>query len=130
MRVSNDVTHMSYQTVVPYLIVRGVPDLITFLARVFGAEELQRHLSPDGDIMHAEVRIGDSVVMIAEATGTIEAMPTTLQLLVDDVDATYDHALKAGAVSLRLPEDQPYGYRNAGVRDASGNRWWLTAPIR
>lgn len=125
----SNATQTSYQTVVPYLIVPGVPDLIRFLIEVFGAEEIQRHLAPEGHIMHAEVRIGDSVVMLAEATDEFEAMPTTLHLLVDDVDVTYAHALQAGATSLREPADQPYGFCNAGVRDASGNRWWLTAPI-
>lgn len=127
--MSSNATQTSYQTVVPYLIVSGVTDLIGFLIGVFGAREIQRHLSPDGHVMHAEVRIGDSVVMLAEATDEFAAMPTTLHLLVDDVDATYARALQAGAVSLREPADQPYGFRNAGVRDASGNRWWLTAPI-
>jgi PhnB protein len=127
--VSENVTQTSYQTVVPYLIVPGVPALIGFLTEVFGADEVQRHLSPEGHIMHAEVRIGDSIVMVADAAEDTPAMPTTLQLLVDDVDATYAHALRAGAASLRAPADQPYGYRNAGVRDASGNHWWITAPI-
>jgi PhnB protein len=127
--VSENATQTSYQTVVPYLIVPGVPDLMGFLTKVFGADEIQRHLSPDGHVVHAEVRIGDSIVMMAEAAGELQAMPTTLHLLVDDVDATYAHALRAGAASLRAPADQPYGYRNAGVRDASGNHWWITAPI-
>jgi PhnB protein len=103
--------------------------LIGFLTEVFGAEERPRHLSPDGHIRHAEVRIGDSIVMMAEAVGDSQPMPVTLHLLVDDVDATYARALQAGATSLRAPEDQPFGDRNAGVRDASGNHWWLTAPI-
>lgn len=125
----DNATQTSYQTVVPYLIVPGVADLIGFLAEVFAAEEIQRHLSPDGHIMHAEVLIGDSIVMMADAVDDSTAMPTTLQLLVDDVDATYAHALQAGATILREPADQPYGHRNAGVRDASGNCWWITAPI-
>lgn len=127
--MSNNAAQTGYQTVVPYLIVPGVPNLIAFLSEVFGAEEIQRHLSPEGHIMHAEIRIGDSVVMMADATEDFPAMPTTLQLLVDDVDATYAHALKAGATSLREPGDQPYGFRNAGVQDASSNRWWITAPL-
>jgi uncharacterized glyoxalase superfamily protein PhnB len=121
-------TQAKYQTVVPYLIVPGVAQLIGFLTEAFGAEEIQRHHSSEGHIMHAEVRIGDSVVMMAEAIGDAQAMPTTLYLLVDDVDTTYAHALRAGAASLREPADQPYGDRNAGVRDASGNEWWLSAP--
>lgn len=127
--MSDTVTQTQYSTVVPYLIVPRVPELITFLVEVFGADEVQRHLSPEGQVMHAEVRIGDSIVMMADAGGDVEAMPTTLHLVADDVDATYAHALAAGATSLRAPEDQPYGWRNAGVQDASGNRWWISAPL-
>lgn len=128
--MSENATYTGYQTVVPYLIVSVVPALIAFLVEVFGAEEVQRHVSPDGQITHAEVRMGDSIVMLAEASEAFEAMPTTLQLMVADVDTTYARALRAGATSLREPEDQPYGARSAGVRDASGNRWWITAPLQ
>lgn len=119
----------TYHTVTPYLIIPGAPAFIAFAQRAFGAEEIQRHLGPDGSIRHAEIQIGDSVVMLAEASDEHAAMPTSLYLLSDDVDATYARALEAGATSLRAPEEQPYG-RSAGVRDASGNRWWITAPTQ
>ncbi len=103
--------------------------LIAFAKHAFGAEEVQRHERPDGSIGHAEFRIGDSVVMLGEPTDEFGAMPASLYLLADDVDAAYARAMEAGAASLRAPEEQPYG-RSAGVRDASGNQWWITAPSR
>jgi PhnB protein len=75
--------------------------------------------------MHAEVRIGDSVVMMGEPADESSLMPGMIHLYVDDVDTTYQRALQAGATSLREPEDQFYGDRSAGVRDAFGNVWWI-----
>jgi uncharacterized glyoxalase superfamily protein PhnB len=119
----------TYHTVTPYLIAPGAPALIAFARQAFGAVEIQRHEGPDGAIRHAEIQIGDSVVMLAEANDEYHAMPTSLYLAVDDVDGTYARALEAGATSLRAPEEQPYG-RSAGACDASGNHWWITAPTQ
>ena len=116
----------TYHTVTSYLIVPGVAALIAFTGRAFGATEIQRHMRPDGSIAHAEISVGDSIIMMGEPTDEWTAMPSSLYLLVDDADATYARALGAGAASLRAPEDQPYG-RSAGVRDASGNHWWITS---
>jgi uncharacterized glyoxalase superfamily protein PhnB len=116
----------TYHTVTPYLVVPGVPALIAFVTQAFGAAEVQRHERPDGSVAHAEIKIGDSVLMMGEPTDEFTAMPASLYLLVDDADASYARAVEAGATSLRAPEDQPYG-RSAGVRDASGNHWWITA---
>jgi PhnB protein len=124
--MSSEPVQTTYHTVTPYLIVPGVAALITFARQAFGAEEMEVHQRPDGSIAHAEMRIGDSVVMMGEPAGEFSAMPTSLYLLVDDVDETYARAVAAGASSLRAPEDQPYG-RSAGVQDASGNQWWITA---
>jgi PhnB protein len=125
--MSSEPEQRAYHTVTPYLVVPGVPALIAFAGRAFGAQEVQRHERPDGSIMHAEIKIGDSVVMLGEPSGEFTAMPASLYLLADDVDATYARALVAGATSLRAPEEQSYG-RSAGVRDASGNQWWITSP--
>lgn len=122
-------THSLYHTVTPYLIVPGVSAVIAFAERAFGAEETQRHARPDGSIAHAEMRIGDTIVMLGEPTDEWAAMPASLNLFTDEVDATYARALEAGATSLRAPEDQPYG-RSAGVRDASGNHWWMSTPFK
>ena len=118
-----------YQSVSPYPIVADVPALLDFLATAFDAEELNRSPRPDGTIAHAEARVGDSVVMMGQAAGEWTPVPTTLFLWVDDVDATYQRALAAGATSLGAPEDKVYGDRMAGVQDPMGNRWWLGRPL-
>ena len=114
-----------YHTVTPYLVVKGVADLIEFIKEVFDGEEIQITPRPDGSIQHARVRVGDSPIMMGEPVGDITPMPATLYVYVDDPDATYERALKAGAISVRAPADQFYGDRNAGVQDASGNQWWM-----
>jgi PhnB protein len=105
-----------YHTVTPYLIGRGTAELIDFLKQSFGAEERQRHLNSDGTIMHAEVQIGDSVVMMGEASDEFKPMPTSIHLYLEDVDAAYKRAVGAGGKSLREPTDQFYGDRSAGRR--------------
>jgi PhnB protein len=118
-----------YHTVTPYLIGRGTAALIDFVKQAFGAEERQRILTPDGGIIHAEVRIGDSVVMMGDASDEFKAMPTSIHLYLEDVDAAYRRAVQAGGKSLREPTDQFYGDRSAGVADASGNQWWLATHV-
>ncbi|MBE7550725.1 MAG: VOC family protein [Anaerolineales bacterium] len=119
-----------HHTVTPYLVVRGVAQLIEFMKQAFAAEEIQRMNRPDGTLMHAEVRIGDSMVMLGEAGGAYEPMPAMLHLYVEDADAVYQRALQAGAVSLRAPVDEAYGDRIGGVKDSFGNQWWIATHIR
>jgi uncharacterized glyoxalase superfamily protein PhnB len=119
-----------YHTVTPYLIVQGASDLIAFTRAAFGATERSRNAGPDGLIMHAEVQIGDSVVMLSDASPAFGAMPMMLHLYVADCDAAYRQALAAGAQSVREPADQPYGDRSAGVKDRWGNQWWLATHIK
>jgi uncharacterized glyoxalase superfamily protein PhnB len=85
--------------------------------------------TPDGTIMHAEVRIGDSPVMMGEARGEHKPMPGSIYLYVDDTDATYRRALQAGATSLMEPADQFYGDRSASVVDPVGNHWFIATHI-
>jgi uncharacterized glyoxalase superfamily protein PhnB len=118
-----------YHAVTPYLIVRDVEGLIDFLKNTFDAEEVMRSSHPDGGIRHAEVRVGDSVVMMGGAADEPSAMPAALYVYVEDVDASYRRALEAGATSLGEPDDKEYGDRNAGVRDRSGNCWWISTPV-
>jgi PhnB protein len=118
-----------YHTVTPYLIVPRVAKLIEFLQQAFGAEQIRRMERPDGTIMHAEVRIGDSVVMMGESSGEWRPMPAAVHLYVDDTDAAYERALRAGATSLREPADRYYGDRMAGVQDPSGNHWWIATHV-
>jgi PhnB protein len=119
-----------YHSVTPYLVVENVPKLIDFLRQVFGATETEPPMrTPDGRVMHAEVTIGDSVIMMGEPTGEWKAMPATLYVYVETVDAAYRRALAAGAISMMEPADQFYGDRNAGVKDAFGNVWWIGTHI-
>ena len=114
-----------YHSVTPYLSVPGVAKLLDFLQQAFEAQELHRMPRPDGTIMHAEVRIGDSLVMMGEPMGSAQPMFGSLYLYVHDVDAVYKRALQAGATTTSEPADQFYGDRSAGVKDPVGNQWWI-----
>ena len=89
------------------------------------AKETYRLDGPNGSILHAEIQIGDSRVMLGEASDQCQPMPATMALYVEDADAWYERALKAGATSVREPADQFYGDRSAGVKDFAGNQWWI-----
>ena len=114
-----------FHSVTPYLTVQGVGKLIDFLKLAFRAKETERMQGPDGTIMHAEVRIGDSMIMMGEPRGDSKSTPGSIYLYVTDVDTTYKRAVQAGATSMMEPADQFYGDRNAGVKDTSGNMWWI-----
>ena len=114
-----------FQTVTPYLHVNGAARMIDFMQKVFDAREIARYPTPDGGIGHAEVRIGDSMLELADAGEQWPAMPCALHVYVPDTDATYQRALQAGATSLREPADQFYGERGAAVRDNFGNNWYI-----
>jgi PhnB protein len=118
-----------YHTVTPYLVVQGVPKLIEFLQRAFDAKEVHRTTMPDGTIMHAEVQIGDSRVMMGEARGPMTPIPAMLYLYVPDCDAVYARAIRAGGTSIAAPANQFYGDRSGAVRDAAGNHWWIGTHI-
>ena len=114
-----------YHTVTPYLIVDNCARLIEFLKQAFDAELRYSHASPDGAIQHAEVRIGDSFVMMGQASPEHKAMPCMLYLYVEDVDGVYKQAVQAGGISVREPADQFYGDRSGGVKDEFDNQWWI-----
>ena len=118
-----------YHSVTPYVVVKGAARLIDFAKTVFGAQEAMRMAAPDGQIGHAELRIGDSVVMLADAHGGREPMPCMLHVYVDDADATFQRAVAAGAASVQPPADQFYGDRGGLVRDPCGNLWWISTHI-
>jgi uncharacterized glyoxalase superfamily protein PhnB len=120
----------TYRTVTPYLVVSDADTELAFLKAAFGATEVECQRNPDNQVMHAEMKIGDSLVMLGQAGGRWTPRPAALYLWVDDVDATYARALHAGATSESEPEDKPYGHRNAGVIDQNGITWWMGAPVR
>jgi len=117
-----------YHTITPYIVVQDAPALIDFARQVFGAEETFRTIGGAGGI-HAEVRIGDSMLMIGgggpELSWRGESLPTALHIYVQDTDAAYERALQTGAISLGAPREQPYGERGAGVKDPFGNYWYI-----
>jgi len=115
-----------YHTVTPYLVVEGVPKLIDFMKQAFGAEEIFRSAMPDGSIMHADVKIGDSHIMLGEACDQHKPMPSMIHLYVTDADVVYKQALAAGGTSVMEISDQFYGDRSGGVKDSSGNLWWIS----
>ena len=115
-----------HHRITPYLVVPAVARLLDFLKQAFDAVETTRPMMrADGSVMHAEVQIGDCHVMMGEPPGGFTPMPAMLYLYVEDVDAAFQRALAAGATSVMEPADQFYGDRNGGVKDPSGNMWWL-----
>jgi len=118
-----------YHSVAPYLMVQGVPGLIDFLREAFGADETLRMPRPDGTIRHAEVRIGDSIVMMGEVSDPSQTMPASIHLYVEDADAVYQQALAAGAVSVTEMTSLVWGERGGRVRDHLGNIWWIQTQV-
>jgi uncharacterized glyoxalase superfamily protein PhnB len=118
-----------YHTVTPYLVVDGAAELIEFMTSVLEGTELMRLPGPDGKLGHAEVRVGDSVVMLADAPIPGDVMPAMLHLYVQDADALYKHAIDHGAISLREPTTEFYGDRMAGVKDSFGNKWYFATHV-
>jgi PhnB protein len=126
-----------YHSVIPYLIVNDAARAIDFYEGVFGAREITRFMQPDGRVGHAELRIGDSVVMLADEAPDIGARsprsiggtPVTISVYVEDVDATVDRAVEAGAQLIRPVEDQFYGDRAGGLIDPFGHSWHVATHV-
>jgi PhnB protein len=114
----------------PYLHPRRAEPLISFMKRAFGAAEVAKYASPDGVVQHAVIRVGDSVIEMGEAHDKYEPMPAMFYLYVPNMDDVYKQALAAGATSFQEPTDQPYGDRNAGVKDAFGNKWYIATHVK
>lgn len=117
-----------FHTITPYFTVQGAPRLIEFLQQAFEAVEVRRSAMPDGTIMNAELRIGDSMVMLGEAppaSSNIKPLTSMLYLYVADADSVYQRAVKAGGKTVREPADQIYGDRVGAIEDAWGNQWWI-----
>ncbi|MGA2937154.1 MAG: VOC family protein [Syntrophobacteraceae bacterium] len=110
-----------YHTVTPLLSVKGAARLIDFMKKAFGATEIYRFPAPDGSVMHAELKIGDSIMMLGEAMKGASPMPISLYLYTQDVDATYRAAMDAGGESLEGPTDQFWGDRVATIKDFASN---------
>jgi PhnB protein len=118
-----------YHTVTPYLVIKGAAQFITFMTTVFDAKLTEQILQPDGRIGHSEIRVGDSVIMLAEVPDGREPAPTMLHLYVPDVDAAFERAVAAGGKVVAAPADQFYGDRSGGVIEPSGNTIWIATHI-
>jgi PhnB protein len=118
-----------YHTVTPYLVVDGAAELIEFMAAVLDGTEVLRLPGADGKVGHAEVKIGDTILMLADASDPGARTSTMLHCYVEDCDATYRRALEHGATSLREPRTEFYGDRMAGVQDGFGNQWYFATHV-
>ena len=127
-----------YHTVQPYLYIRGASQAIEFYKKAFGATTLCQMPGPDGRVMHAEMRFGNSVIMMADEAPErgvcspeyYKGAPFCLALYVEDCDAIYYQAIAAGAKSVREPADQFYGDRMAGFEDPFGFQWYVATHIK
>lgn len=117
-----------YHTITPYLVVEDADKQIEFMQAAFGATVREAVRNKEGQVMHGEVKIGDSVVMVGRKQDA-EQSATMLYVYVENTDDVYQQALTAGAVSLMEPKDQFYGDRNAGVADPFGNKWWIATHV-
>ncbi len=115
--------------VAPYLVVADPAALIAFLNALFGAKEVMRIHREDGSIMHAEVRIRDSAVMMGGATDKFAASTAGLHVYVEDADATYAKALELGAEVIMPPSESGDGDRRGGFLDMAGNQWWVASRV-
>jgi len=118
-----------YTTVSPYLIVDGASRTIDFMARAFDAEELRRFADPSGKVMHAEVRVDDTVIMLGDAGESWPPVPAHVHIYVPDVDETYRRAIAAGAASVQEPVQKGDEDKRGGVKDAGGTTWWIATRV-
>lgn len=121
-----------HHVVTPGASIPGAADVIRFIEQVLGGTVVERYDGPGGSVAHAEIMIGDSVLMLGEPMPGDKPMPAMLSFYVDGadaVDSTYLRAVAAGAKSLAEPANQFYGYRSATVEDAGGNRWTICTVV-
>ena len=119
-----------YGSLTPFVVVRGAAQFIEFLKDAFGAEEREaRFANEDGTLSHAEVWIGNRVLMMFDAKAAWPDTPSFLMIYVEDCDSVHDRALKAGATEVTRLGDDPFGNRGSRVRDPFGNIWWIQTHI-
>lgn len=124
--------------VTPYLCVKGAEAAIEFYKQVFGATETVRLMEPGGRVSHAEIRVHDAPIFLADEFPEIGVLspqalggsPVSIHLMVDDVDTVASRAVAAGAIMLRLVADQPHGHRNGKLVDPFGHVWFIATPLK
>lgn len=127
--MSSEYKPQGYTSVAPYLIVDGASQGIDFMVRTFGGVELRRVPAPGGKVMHAEVRVYDTVVMIADAPSEYPVIDAHVHVYVRDVDATYKSALENGGTSVQEPMQKDDPDRRGGVKDVCGTTWWISTQV-
>ena len=118
-----------YTSVSPYLIVEDASRTIEFLVEAFDAVKLRRFPDPEGRLLHAEVRIDDTVVMIADGGPGWPPVPSHVHVYLPDVDAAYRRALKAGAAPVQEPVKKEDADKRGGVKDSGGTTWWIATKV-
>ncbi len=119
-----------HATLAPYVMAQGARDLVAFLTQVFDARVVMSLDRDDGSLMHASLQIGESSLMLAEATADYPAFPVWLHVYVADAGETYAKAIALGATGIEAPVNKGDGDRRGGFRDACGNTWWVATPSR
>jgi len=126
-----------YHSITPYLYIKGAASAIDYYKKAFGATELFRMPGPDGKIGHAEIKIGDSPIMMADENAEIGALspqtiggtPMSIMIYVEDVDTVFNQAIAAGGQQIRPVADQFYGDRTGGLKDPFGFQWWIATHV-
>lgn len=118
-----------YRTITPYLRVSDAQGLISFIEQAFGGRAKERSVGPDGKVSHAAMWIGDSILMLGQASPAAPPIPSMLYLYVPDVDSVFGAAQAAGARVVRELATQAYGDRNGGLEDPFGNQWWVATHV-
>jgi PhnB protein len=118
-----------FRAITPYLFAQGASQLIEFISAAFEGALISQQKRPDGAIMHASMRIGDSMLMLADPTPAFGPMPTSIYLYVADSDAVYRRALNSGGISVFPMMTLPSGERYGGVKDPCGNIWWVATHV-
>lgn len=123
-------TPAHFSTVCPYLLVEDIATQVSFLREVFGAAVLNKEANDEGQLMHAEVSIGEVVIVMGLARQDWPAQPSMIYVFVENVAHTFDKALALGAQSLMEPGDRDYELREGGFSDTQGNQWWIAQPLK
>jgi len=118
-----------FRTITPYLFAQNAARLIEFICAAFSGEVTFRKLRPDGSVMHAEMRVGNSMLMLADQTEEFGPNPTSIYLYVPDCDVSYQSALDSGGVSVFPLMTLPSGERYGAIKDPSGNIWWVATHV-
>jgi uncharacterized glyoxalase superfamily protein PhnB len=119
----------TFHTVTPYLVVKDAARVIDFVTRAFGATEVHVMKGPNGEVRHGDLMIGNSHIMLGEASGPWPSQPSSLYLYLPDCDAVYKKALTVGGTSVQEPKTQFYGDRHGAVKDPAGNTWWIATHV-